>query len=589
MAMKNNPSYWELRQVQDAFGYYQKAENISDQIAAVYQKASRYLSIASDEIFERYMTKHDLSEAEARDLINQLTDKESIDELLMKLRNATDSSKKELLKQLEAPAYQARLERLRQLQNQMDLIMRNVYQQELNISTSFYTDLANEAYYRNIFNIQQRADAAFSFSCLSANQINSVLNSKWSGENYSRRIWKNTQTLSKTLKEELLVNLITGRTNREVSEIISNKFAQSASNARRLVRTESNFISTEMNFKAYGEAEIEKYQYLATLDLKTSETCRELDGKIFLVKDRKTGINCPPMHPWCRSTTISVIDESLIAKMQRSAIDPATGKRIKVPRSMNYSQWYDKYVKGKPEVELEEKKVKNRSSDMTQYKRYKDTLGEGYLPKNLNEFQNIKYGKSDEYGILKAQVKGMSYYNKAIANEPDITAHVKSVASTTGMRTEGLEFRIKGKESYLRKIASKYDPKGNTYEVKDILRYTYTASPDKLVDKTNNSIETHRNLGYNTIEVKNYWLDKNNPYNGVNTVIKAPNGQKFELQYHTPESFGIKNGEMHKLYEKQRIITDKESEQYIALEDKMFEISGTMKIPNGVEEIKNVR
>ena len=528
MTMKNNPSYWELRQVQDAFGYYQKAEDISDHIATVYQKASRHLSIMADEIFERYMTKHGLPEAEASELINQLTDKESLDELLMKLRNATDSSKKELLKQIEAPAYQARLERLRQLQNQMDLMMKNVYQQELNISTSFYTDLANESYYRNIFNIQQQADAAFSFSYLSANQINQALNSKWSGANYSKRIWKNTQALSKTLKEEFLINLITGRTNREMAEIISNKFAQSASNARRLVRTESNFISTEMNFKAYEESEVEKYQYLATLDLRTSELCRELDGKIFPVFYRKTGINCPPMHPWCRSTTISVIDESLITKMQRSAIDPATGKRIKVPRSMNYSQWYDKYVKGRPEVELEEKKVKNRSSDKAQYKRYKDTLGEEYLPKNFDEFQNIKYGKTDEYGILKAQAKGMSYYNKAIANEPDITAHVKSVASTTGMCIEGLEFRIKGKESYLRKIASKYDPNGNTYEVKDILRYTYTASPDKLVAKTSNSIETHGNLGYNTIEVKNYWLDKSNPYNGVNTVIKAPNGQKFE-------------------------------------------------------------
>ena len=35
--------------------------------------------------------------------------------------------------------------------------------------------------------------------------------------------------------------------------------------------------------------------------------------------------------------------------MQRSALDPATGKKIKVPRSMNYQQWYDTYVKGKPE------------------------------------------------------------------------------------------------------------------------------------------------------------------------------------------------------------------------------------------------
>nr|CAJ1762559.1 minor head protein [uncultured phage] len=397
--MKSN-TYWERRQVQDAFSYFQKAEDTADQIAKVYLKASRHLSLEADEIFERYQTKHGLSEAEAKRLINSLQDKTSLDELLQKLRNGDkDQSKKDLLSQLEAPAYQARLERLRQIQNQLDLIMRNVYQQEKNFSTSFYTDLANESYYRNIFNIQQRADAAFSFGHVSAKMIDRVINSRWSGENYSDRIWKNTQALAKDLKEELLINLITGRTNRDAANIIANKFGQGVSNARRLIRTESNYVSTELNFKAYDECGIEEYQYLATLDLRTSLVCRKLDGKIFPVKEKQIGINCPPMHPWCRSTTISVIDRALIDKMQRSALDPATGKRIKVPANMNYEQWYDKYVRGKPDVELEEKKIKNRSSDRAQHKRYRDIIGKE-TPKTLDDFQNIKYNDTDKWNSL---------------------------------------------------------------------------------------------------------------------------------------------------------------------------------------------
>lgn len=338
--------YWARRQVEDMYHYMQEAEDVADQISKLYLKASRYLSLQADDIFEKYMSKHGLSKEEAVRLINTLQDKTSIDELLNKMKNGDNTSeeKKELRKQLEAPAYQARVERLRQLQNQLDRVMQNVYQQEKDFSTSFYVDLAQEAYYRSIFNIQQRANAAFSFNHVSAKQIDQVVNSHWSGENYSSRIWKNTRALAHDLKEELLINLVTGRTNREVAEIISNKFAQGASNARRLVRTESNFVSTELNFKAYEECGIEEYQFLATLDLKTSKVCRSLDGRIFQVSERKVGVNCNPMHPWCRSTTISVVDRALIDKMQRSAIDPATGKRIKVPRSMNYEQWYDKYV-----------------------------------------------------------------------------------------------------------------------------------------------------------------------------------------------------------------------------------------------------
>lgn len=352
-----------MRQAQDAFNVFQKAEDTADQISVLYLKASRYLSLQADAIFEKFQTKHKLPETEARQLINAMQDRTSLYELLQKLRNGdSGESKHEFLSQLEAPAYRARLERLQQLQSQLDLVAQNVYQQEKMISADFYTDIASESYYRSIYNIQQRADVAFSFGHVSAKAIDSVVNSHWSGENYSERIWGNTQALAQNLKEELLLNLVTGRTNREVAEVISQKFGQGASNARRLVRTESNYVSTEMNFKAYEESGIEEYQYLATLDLKTSKICRKLDGKIFPVKDRQIGKNCPPMHPWCRSTTISVVNRALIEKMKRSAIDPATGKRIKVPRSMTYQQWYNEYVKGKPEAEQKEKDMRKRPS-----------------------------------------------------------------------------------------------------------------------------------------------------------------------------------------------------------------------------------
>lgn len=390
--------------MQDAFNVFQKAEDTADQISVLYLKASRYLSLQADAIFEKYQTKHKLSETEARQLINAMQDRASLDELLQKLRDGGGESKRDLLSQLESPAYRARLERLQQLQLQLDFVAQNVYQQEKMISADFYTDIASESYYRSIYNIQQRADAAFSFNHVSAKTIDKVVNSHWSGKNYSERIWGNTQALAQDLKEELLINLVTGRTNREAAEIISNKFGQGASDARRLVRTESNYVSTEMNFKAYEECGIEEYQYLATLDLKTSKICRGLDGKIYLVKEKQIGKNCPPMHPWCRSTTISVVDRSLIDKMQRSAIDPATGKRIKVPRSMIYEQWYDKYVKGKPEVELEEKKIQNRSSDRTQYQRYKKILGED-IPETLDDFQNMKYNDTEKWKYTKLDYK----------------------------------------------------------------------------------------------------------------------------------------------------------------------------------------
>lgn len=321
-----------------------KAEDAADEIAKLYLKSSGYVSAELDKIFSRYRRKHHLSESEAYRLLNSLHDKTSIDSLKAALR-AGDGVKKDILAELEGPAYQARLERLQQLQNQLDLAMRNVYKQEKKISTSHYVDLANESYYRSIFDIQQRVGLGFSFAAIDTKAIDRVINSKWLGANYSTRIWHNTTALAQNLKEELLINLVTGRTDREVAGIIANKYAQGASNSRRLVRTESCNLANQMEMQSYNECGIEYYRFVATLDLKTSTVCQGLDGKRFKVSEQQPGKNCPPMHPWCRSTTICDISDEELAQMERWARNPETGRPMKVPANMKYEQWKKEFVK----------------------------------------------------------------------------------------------------------------------------------------------------------------------------------------------------------------------------------------------------
>lgn len=394
-------NYWERRQAQMMYEYMESAEKKADEIAKLYQKASWYLSAQADAVFDKYMDKHGLSENEARRLLNQVYDKTSLDEMLAKLDNGDkDESRKELKKKLEAPAYQARLDRFRKLQDQLDMVMMQIYKQEKQMSTDFYTELASESYYKSMYTLQQQADAAFSFSYVDAKTIDQVINSRWSGENYSSRIWKNTKGLAEDLKEQLLLGLVTGKTHREMAREIQLKYAAGASQARRLVRTESNFVTTELNFKAYEEAGIKKYRYLATLDLKTSKICRELDGKIFPVEERKSGENCPPMHPWCRSTTIAYISADVMADMKRRARDPVTGKLYEVPGDMNYQEWYAKYVEGNTEAEAREKASKNTSSDQKQFEQYREVLGDD-MPKSFAEFQKMKYNESEKWKFMK--------------------------------------------------------------------------------------------------------------------------------------------------------------------------------------------
>ena len=96
------------------------------------------------------------------------------------------------------------------------------------------------------------------------------------------------------------------------------------------------------------------------LDMKTSDICQELDNKVFLEKDRQVGVNAPPMHPFCRSTTAPVIDEEFLTS--RRAKNPKTGEYDEIPPEMNYKQWKAKYVEGKENVEaIKQEQVKTET------------------------------------------------------------------------------------------------------------------------------------------------------------------------------------------------------------------------------------
>lgn len=398
--MKND-SYWENRAAWDMYHRMEDAEQTADLLAKVYRNSSMLLTHKAKDIFEKYMTKHGLSETQAWNLLNTMQDQTSLEELLNALRNKdSDKTKQELLRELEAPAYRVRIERLQDLLRQVDTVMQEVYQQEQLFDTSFFQNLCEDTYYHSIYSIQKRTGYGFSFSNISQKQISQVLSMNWSGSHYSQRIWKNTQELSETLKQELLVSLLTGRTDRETSEVIMNRCGAGAMQARRLVRTESCFLFGELTARSYEECGIEKYRYLATLDLRTSKICRELDGKIFSIKDRKAGKNYPPMHPWCRSTTISVIDEDELRNMKRRAYNPKTGRTETVPANMTYDQWYKKYVKGNAQAEVEEKSVQNAASDKKQYERYREILGKD-APKRFADFQEMKYNDTEKWRFTK--------------------------------------------------------------------------------------------------------------------------------------------------------------------------------------------
>ncbi len=282
------------------------------------------------------------------------------------------------------------------------------------------------------------------------------------------------------------------------------------------------------------------------------------------------------VHPHCRHVVNAYIPE-LMSDDELKADKEHSNKSFKDPGQSKKD--IERYMRV-------QKEQADLWRDTQQYARYKARLGRGNVPKTLHNFRQFKGTANDDWGVLQAQYRGMGYYNKAVGNEPAVTAIVKDIGDHLSLKVVGLENRIKGKESYLRKIKGKYSEYGNSYEVADILRYTYVGEVDTLVSKGMESLEYFVQKGYNIDKVKNYWLDLKNPYNGVNTVISSPTGQKFEVQFHTQESLQVKEI-IHGLYEEYRILP-KGSKKAIQLTEEMFELSSSMTKPSNIGGFKNV-
>ena len=89
---------------------------------------------------------------------------------------------------------------------------------------------------------------------------------------------------------------------------------------------------------------VDEYQYLATLDNRTSDICRELDGKVFKLSEAQTGVNLPPMHPYCRSTTVPYYPEDELSEPSDRVARDAEGKTYLVGKDVTYEEWVNEHA-----------------------------------------------------------------------------------------------------------------------------------------------------------------------------------------------------------------------------------------------------
>jgi hypothetical protein len=177
--------------------------------------------------------------------------------------------------------------------------------------------------------------------------------------------------------------------------------------------------------------------------------------------------------------------------------------------------------------------------------------------------------------------------------EPAITADVLTVEqqNTCAARLEGIDHRLKGEPRLKEKLSlasatPDATPADVLREIPDAIRYTFCLQSESYT-KGYYEVKQHlESFGYEMYQCKNFW--GNQEYKGINTRWVTAEGQRFEVQLHTPESFHAKQHVTHGAYERLRNPHATDSERG-ELEAFQREVSSRVQAPDGATDIPDFK
>ena len=403
--MSNNSEYWIKR-----FEELEKAQVLNEakyitELQEVYDRILREVKKEINNWLVRFAENNQISIEVAKKWLNTQELKElkwDIDEYIKYGKeNGLDLIWE---KELENASARVHISRLEALEMQIQQQIEKLYYNEQETTNEFIIQSYEDTYYKTAYELQKGSNVAFKFAALNFDTIQKIVSRPWTSDEqtFSDRIWKNKKALIDTLQKDL-EKALRGDAD-ELIDKISKDFDVAKGKAGRLVMTEAAFFASDARKKCFEELWVQKYINVATLDSRTSEECREIDGKIFDMKDYKIGVTAPPYHVRCRTTTAPYFEDEF--EFGERAARNTDGKTYYVPRNITYNEWLEKYVYSDPATkkafETDIKMNKNKSSDYEQYNRYKEILGDE-VPKTFDKFQEMKYNNIEEWKNLKAK------------------------------------------------------------------------------------------------------------------------------------------------------------------------------------------
>lgn len=392
-----NQDYWKKRfemlnesLLKDGMDYYDEAEKS-------FRRAQNAINKDIAAWYQRFAENNKISMQEAKKLLKGGELEEfhwTVEEYIK--RGKENGISADWSRQLENASARFHISRLEALKIQAQQHLEELYGNYLDGLDRTMRRTYQDAYYKTAYTMQEGYHTGFEVASIPESAVDAVIKKPWAadGMNFSDRIWRDKTKLLRALQDELTQGLIRGDGQDAIVRRFAKRMGASLSNAGRLIATESAFFASKGELDNMKELGVEKYQFIATLDRRTSDICRSMDMKIIPMKDFQPGVTAPPLHCWCRSCTVPYLGEN--PDGLRAARDE-NGKTTYVPGEMSYTDWKAVYVDKTISLALYQRKT--LEADII-----KEKVLSGEISLTVNEEKQGRHDKSS-----KLYISGRSY------------------------------------------------------------------------------------------------------------------------------------------------------------------------------------
>ena len=300
----SNKSYWLKRSEELDKVAKMTEKEVMKKLSALYRDAFRSIEKEVNDFMMKYAVDHKLDYATVTQMLTPI-DLAEYNEKIQELHAMYRDTKSEYIKiEIERLKARSKITRLRALQDAINVELCKVTHEYQMTLEDTLIGLFSDQYTKACELMGVMAPG------IPREAIKKIIEYPYAGKMFSDRIWDNKDALVKYIQQDLTVGIIRGDSIQKMARQLKKDLNVLYYQAERLVRTETNYAMNQAHLKGYKDSGVvEKYEFLAAHDKRTSKLCRDLDGKMFELSKAVVGENYPPMHPNCRSTVVPVLED----------------------------------------------------------------------------------------------------------------------------------------------------------------------------------------------------------------------------------------------------------------------------------------